>query len=152
MEWFSFSLHKNHFKLCTKRNSLFNVVKKNTRGNANTWRKFNARRSQLAINIARLPVALTNVHVWYTTLRSEQQLNHTRSRYRKGGLHHPPILNILGTCIRPKSVCHRISYDSLRLGVISHVRRCSGTKVQADWRRRRNLTGHSSNQSPDFCL
>ena len=33
---------------------------------------------------------------------------------------------ILGTGIRPKSVCHRISYYSLRLGVISHVRRCSG--------------------------
>ena len=44
---------------------------------------------------------------------------------------------ILGTCIRPKSVCHRILYYSLHLGV-SHVRRCSGTKVQADWRRRRN--------------
>ena len=37
---------------------------------------------------------------------------------------------ILGTCIRPKSVCHHISYDSLRLGVISHVRRCNGTKVR----------------------
>ena len=40
---------------------------------------------------------------------------------------------ILGTCIRPKSVCHRISYTyySLRLGVISHVRRCNGTKLRA---------------------
>ena len=38
----------------------------------------------------------------------------------------------LGTCIRLKSVCHRISYTyySLRLGVISHVRRCNGTKVR----------------------
>ena len=37
----------------------------------------------------------------------------------------------MGTCIRLKSVCHRISYTyySLRLGVISHVRRCNGTKV-----------------------
>ena len=40
---------------------------------------------------------------------------------------------VLGTCIRLKSVCHRISstYYSLRLGVISHVRRCNGTKVRA---------------------
>jgi len=40
---------------------------------------------------------------------------------------------ILGTCIRLKSVCHCISYTyySLRLGVISHVRRCNGTKVRA---------------------
>ena len=39
----------------------------------------------------------------------------------------------MGTCIRLKSVCHRISYTyySLRLGVISHVRRCNGTKVRA---------------------
>ena len=39
----------------------------------------------------------------------------------------------LGTCIRLKSVCHCISYTyySLRLGVISHVRRCNGTKVRA---------------------
>ena len=39
----------------------------------------------------------------------------------------------MGTCIRLKSVCHRISYTyySLRLGVISHVRRCNGTKVHA---------------------
>ena len=39
---------------------------------------------------------------------------------------------ILGTCIRLKSVCHCISYTyySLRLGVISHVRRCNGTKVR----------------------
>ena len=39
----------------------------------------------------------------------------------------------LGTCIRLKSVCHRISYTyySLRLGLISHVRRCNGTKVRA---------------------
>ena len=39
----------------------------------------------------------------------------------------------MGTCIRLKSVCHRISYtySSLRLGVISHVRRCNGTKVCA---------------------
>ena len=39
----------------------------------------------------------------------------------------------MATCIRLKSVCHRISYTyySLCLGVISHVRRCSGTKVCA---------------------
>ena len=39
----------------------------------------------------------------------------------------------MGTCIRLKSVCHRISYTyySLCLGVISHVRRCNGTKVRA---------------------
>ena len=39
----------------------------------------------------------------------------------------------MGTCIRLKSVCHRISYIyySLRLGVISHVRRYNGTKVHA---------------------
>ena len=39
----------------------------------------------------------------------------------------------MGTCIRLKSVCHRISYTyySLRLGVISHVRRCNRTKVCA---------------------
>ena len=39
----------------------------------------------------------------------------------------------MGTCIRLKSVCHRISYTyySLRLGVISHVRRCNRTKVRA---------------------
>ena len=38
----------------------------------------------------------------------------------------------MGTCIRLKSVCHRISYTyySLCLGVISHVRRCNGTKVR----------------------
>ena len=38
----------------------------------------------------------------------------------------------MGTCIRLKSVCYRISYTyySLRLGVISHVRRCNGTKVR----------------------
>ena len=39
----------------------------------------------------------------------------------------------MGTCIRLKSVFHRISYTyySLRLGVISHVRRCNRTKVHA---------------------
>ena len=39
----------------------------------------------------------------------------------------------MGTCIRLKLVCHRISYTyySLCLGVISHVRRCNGTKVRA---------------------
>ena len=39
----------------------------------------------------------------------------------------------MGTCIRLKSVCPCISYTyySLRLRIISHVRRCNGTKVRA---------------------